>query len=176
MDEETKNIIQTQRRKTLGCVLAVLSFTSAFLWSDLSRGSGFHGGGFHGGGFHGGFSTFHGGGFHPGFPRFHGGEFHPAFREFHGGGFHDGHFGEFHRFSEFHRFHHHGFRRGFVVAPAFGGWWWGGGWGWPYYYYPDGAYYGYGPYAGYWYYCPDPPGCYPYVTQCSTGWQTVPAS
>ena len=121
MDEETKNIIQTQRRKTLGCVLAVLSFTSAFLWSDLSRGSGFHGGGFHGGGFHGGFSTFHGGGFHPGFPRFHGGEFHPAFREFHGGGFHDGHFGEFHRFSEFHRFHHHGFRRGFVVAPAFGG-------------------------------------------------------
>jgi hypothetical protein len=27
-----------------------------------------------------------------------------------------------------------------------------------------------------WYYCSDPPGYYPDVTQCNTGWQTVPAS
>ena len=36
-----------------------------------------------------------------------------------------------------------------------------------------GGFYGY---AGWGYYCADPPGYYPYVTQCSTGWQTVPAS
>jgi len=109
-------------RKALGCVAAVLFFTTAFLSPDLARG-----GGFHGGGLHGGFSAFHGGGFHAGFPAFYGGGFHPGFREFHG--FHDGHFREFHEG----RFHHHGFHRGFVVVPAFGGWWWGGGWGWPYY-------------------------------------------
>ena len=27
-----------------------------------------------------------------------------------------------------------------------------------------------------WYYCSDPAGYYPYVTQCKTGWQSVPAS
>ena len=48
--------------------------------------------------------------------------------------------------------------------------------------YPADAYYG-----GYddseqtsisqvWYYCSDPAGYYPYVTQCSTNWQMVPAS
>ena len=176
------------------------------------HGGGFHGGGFHGGGFHGGgfpgvgfhpgipsfhgggfrpvFLGFHGGGFHPGLHEFHAGAFQPGFHEFHAGGFHDGHFGQFHRFGEFHRFDHHGFRRGLVVVPAFGGWWgggwgwpdyyypegWGSGWGWPDYDYPNGGYYGSGPYAGYWYYCADPPGYYPYVTQCNTAWQTVPAS
>ena len=59
------------------------------------------------------------------------------------------------------------------MVPAFSGWWWGGGWGWPYYY-PGGGYYGYGPYAGYRYYCSDPPGYYPYVTQCNSAWQSVP--
>ena len=42
--------------------------------------------------------------------------------------------------------------------------------------YPD---YGYGsrPYARHtWYYCSEPAGYYPYVTQCKTGWQSVPAS
>jgi hypothetical protein len=61
--------------------------------------------------------------------------------------------------------------------------------GWPYYY-PYGGdyyypYYDYGydtgqpgqPYTSQtWYYCSDPAGYYPYVTQCNTGWQTVPAS
>jgi hypothetical protein len=79
-------------------------------------------------------------------------------------------------FGEFHRFPHHAFHHGVVVVPAFGGWWWGGGWGWPNSYYPDGGYEGYAPYAGFWYFCPDPPGYYPYVTQCNTVWQTVPAN
>ena len=45
-------------------------------------------------------------------------------------------------------------------------------------YYPDYGYYSYGqPSAAQnWYYCSDPPGYYPDVTQCNTGWQTVPAS
>jgi len=139
MYQETRSVTPRYTRKTLGCVAAVLFFTTAFLWPDLARG-----GGFHGGGFHGGFPAFHGGGFRAGFPAFHDG-----------------------------RFHHHGFHRGFVVVPAFGGWWWGGGWGWPYYYYPSGGYYGYRAYA--WYWCSDPPGYYPDVTQCNTAWQTVPA-
>jgi hypothetical protein len=154
-------------------------------------GGGFHPGipGFHSGGFHPGFIGFHGGGFHSGLHNFHAGAFQPGFHGFHAGGFHDGHFDEFHRFGEFHRFDHHGFRRGLVVVPAFGAWW-GGGWGWPDYYYPEWwsggwgspdyyspneGYYEYGPFAGYWYYCADPPGYYPYVTQCNTTWQTVPA-
>jgi hypothetical protein len=58
----------------------------------------------------------------------------------------------------------------------------GWGLGYPYdwsYYSPDYGYYGYSqPYSAsqYWYYCSDPAGYYPYVTQCNTGWQTVPAS
>ena len=68
-----------------------------------------------------------------------------------------------------------------------GGGFHGGGFGilaWPYYPYP----YGWDYYPEYdydpgqysapriWYYCYDPAGYYPYVTQCNTGWQTVPAS
>jgi hypothetical protein len=108
-----------------------------------------HGGG--GGGFHGGGGGFHGGGFHAG-----------GF----GGGFH-GHFGAGH------------FDRGrFGFRP---------GWGWgaagvaaiPFFYDWDNA--GYGgsqPEASsqYWYYCQDPAGYYPQVTQCSTAWQPVPAN
>jgi len=45
-------------------------------------------------------------------------------------------------------------------------------------YYPDYGYYSYGqPSAAQnCYYCSDPAGYYPYLTQCNTGWQTVPAS
>jgi hypothetical protein len=159
MYQETTGVMPTWARKTLGCVLGVLLFTTTFPRPNLARSGEVHGGGFHGG-----------------FPAAHGGGFHPGFREFHDGGFHAGHVGEFHRFGEFHPFHHHHFRRGFVVVPGFGGWWWGVGWGWPDYYYPDGGYYGNGPYVGYWYYCSDPLGYYPYVTQCNTTWQTVPAT
>jgi hypothetical protein len=58
-----------------------------------------------------------------------------------------------------------------------------GGWGGIYYpggygYYPDDTYYDQGQYSpsATWYYCADPAGYYPYVTQCFTGWQSVPAS
>jgi hypothetical protein len=107
-----------------------------------------HGGGAHGGGFHGG--GFHGGGFHGG--------------GFHGGGFHAG---------RFHGGFNHGFYPGFGLGVALGSvypWGWGG--------YPSGyGYYGYaGPYtAQNWYYCSNPAGYYPYVTQCYGPWQVVPA-
>jgi hypothetical protein len=112
-------------------------------------GGGFHGGGFHGGGFHGG--GFHGGGFHG---------FRGGFEGFHGGGH-------------------------FAGRNDWGGWGWGGalglagafGYGWDDY--PDyGGYAGATAYApsGYWYYCQNPAGYYPYVTQCTVGWQAVPAS
>jgi hypothetical protein len=55
----------------------------------------------------------------------------------------------------------------------------------PYSYGWDYPYYGYDTY-GYntgqpstpqtWYYCYDPAGYYPYVTQCNSAWQPVPAS
>ena len=105
-----------------------------------------HGGG---GGFHGGgMGGFHGGGF----AGFHGGGFHRD-------GFRDG------------RFDHDRFRdRRFFFGGSFAYPWWG--------YYPDYGYYDYG--QSYpsqtWYYCSDPAGYYPYVTQCNTGWQAVPAS
>jgi outer membrane protein OmpA-like peptidoglycan-associated protein len=65
------------------------------------------------------------------------------------------------------------------------------GWGWPGYYYP--GYYGPGYYpppavvyappavtvqqapAAYWYYCPPARAYFPYVRECPTGWQAVPA-
>lgn len=129
-------------------------------------GGGFHGGGrFHGGGFGG----FHGGGFHGGgFGGFRGGGFHAGVANLHSG-FGDGHGGHW----------NHGWHNGRY------GWWWGDGLGgsyYPYDYgwygYPDYGYNGYAqPYAGQtWYYCSNPAGYYPYVTQCNTGWQTVPAS
>ena len=94
---------------------------------------------------------------------FHGGGF-GGFGGFHGGGFHGG------------GFHGRGVRGGrfhdnrFFFGGAFADPWWG--------YYPDYGYYDYGqPYSSQtWYYCSDPAGYYPYVTQCSTGGQTVPAS
>jgi hypothetical protein len=36
----------------------------------------------------------------------------------------------------------------------------------------DGA----GPNAGYWYYCNNPQGYYPYIRECNGQWQTVPAN
>jgi hypothetical protein len=50
--------------------------------------------------------------------------------------------------------------------------------GWSYY--PSGSdysgYYDSGQPSQSWYYCSDPAGYYPYVAQCNTGWQAVPAS
>jgi hypothetical protein len=45
----------------------------------------------------------------------------------------------------------------------------------PYYGYFDYGDYGQ-PYSQTWYYCSNLAGYYPYVAQCNTGWQAVPAS
>jgi hypothetical protein len=98
---------------------------------------------------HGGGGGFHGGGF----GGFHGGGFH-------GDRFHDGRFDR-------DRFHDHRFFFGGAFAYPYG---------WDYS--PDYGYYDYSqPYSSQtWYYCSDPGGYYPYVTQCNTGWQAVPAN
>jgi hypothetical protein len=45
-------------------------------------------------------------------------------------------------------------------------------------YYPYDNYYDFGQYSSssMWYYCTDPAGYYPHITQCNTDWQTVPAN
>jgi hypothetical protein len=93
----------------------------------------------------------HAGGFHGGGG---GGGFHGGGGGFHGGGFHGDRFRD----------------NRFFFGGSFGYPWWG--------YYPDYGYYGDSqPYFSQtWYYCSDPAGYYPYVTQCNTGWQAVPAS
>jgi hypothetical protein len=128
------------------CATALGEPNLAYAGPHGGGGGGFHGGGM--GGFHGG--GFHGGGFHGG--GFHGGGFHGD--RFHGGRFDGDRF--------------HGNR--FFFGGSFGSPWWG--------YYPDYGYYDYSqPYSSQtWYYCADPAGYYPYVTQCNTGWQAVPAS
>jgi len=190
-----QQLAQNRARSTIGralaSVAAIVPLAGTFFQPEIAQaaphgggggfhdGGGFHGGGFggfHGGGFHG--SGFHGGGFHG--VGFHGGAFHAGgFGGFHGGGFHGGWHGGF--ASVHNGFGHangghwdHGWHNGRY------GWWWGAdGLGWTYYpYYPDYGYYDYNqPYASQsWYYCSDPAGYYPYVTQCNTTWQTVPAS
>jgi hypothetical protein len=159
--------------KASGTVLAALLLTGALVQSAPAR-AGQHGGEFHGGIHDGGFHAggFHGGGFHGG--GFHGGGFQGGFHGGFAGRPHHG-FGAFHA-ERFHgrEFHHHAIRRGVVLAPVFGGLSLGAELGWPYAY-PDAGYYGQGPYTQYWY-CENPPGYYPSVTQCNTGWQTVPAN
>jgi hypothetical protein len=169
---------QPRKRRGVVSIAAALLGAAVLCQPDLALaaghggggGGGFHAGGFHGGGFHGG--GFHGGGFHGG--GFHGGGFHAG--GFHGGGFHGGFAGVHGGYGDH---WYHGWRNGQY------GWWWGDGLGStydPYDYgwdaYPDSGYYGYTqPYtAQTWYYCSDPAGYYPYVTQCNTGWQAVPAS
>src|SRR5436309_6873258 len=151
----------------IGAAVLCLATVAAPNVADAAHGGGggFHGGGFGGfhgggmGGFHGGFGGMHGGGF----GGFHGGGFHEGgFHEggFHGDRFHDGRFGR-------DRFRDNRFFFGGVFAYPYG---------WDYY--PDNGYYDYSqPSASQtWYYCWDPAGYYPYVTQCNTGWQAVPAS
>jgi len=95
--------------------------------------------------------------------------------------------------GEIHRFHEHdlGLWRGgrWVQGRHEGrsGWWWivGGVW----YHYPTPVYPYPDPYQPpvvvvppapsspqYWYYCTNPAGYYPYVAQCGTNWQRVPAT
>ena len=142
-------------RPSIGRTLAIaagLVCAAALSQPNLAEAHGVGGGG----GFHNsGMGGFHGGRF---------GEFHGGFAGFHRGGF---------RGERFHdgRFDHDRFRdRRFFFGGAVAYPWWG--------YYPDYGYYDCSqPYASQtWYYCSDPTGYYPYVAQCNTGWQTVPAN
>jgi hypothetical protein len=146
MELSVKQLKEYRARPRIGRALAIAA--ALLCATALSQPNPAYAGGFHGGG-----GGFHGGGF----GGFHGGGFH-------GGGFHDG------------RFHDGRFRDGrfhdnrFFFGGSFAYPWWG--------YYPDYGYYDYSqPYASQaWYYCADPAGYYPYVTQCNTGWQTVPVN
>jgi hypothetical protein len=149
------------RKKLTGGASALL-FSAAL---GISPAFAAHGGGGHGGGGHGG-GGFHGGGFHGG--------------GFHAGGFRGGHVyaGGFHGGRYYGGRYYGGWNGGFY--PGFGlGLALGLGYPWGWGYYPTYAsYYGTAaPYAAArnWYYCANPAGYYPYVTQCYSGWQTVPA-
>jgi len=161
MSQATGNGSRQTIGRVFGCAATALSFVAAIIQPEVANAAhgGSGGGGFHGGGFAG----FHGGGFH-------------------GGGFHGGGY----------------FRGGFGLGGIYAPYWWG--YAYPYYNhgyygnYPDYGYYGYDPGSSYygnypdygygsrpsvgqtWYYCSDPAGYYPYVAQCNTGWQAVPAS
>ena len=146
-----------KRRRVVGIAAALLG--AAVLcqpdFADAAHGGGGGGGGFHGGGFGG----FHGGGFHAG--GFHAGGYHGRIAGVHNG------FGGYHGGRWYHGWHNGRY-----------GWWGvGPGLGWSLYY-PDEWYYedAQPTSAQTWYYCSDPAGYYPYVTQCNTGWQAVPAS
>ena len=154
MREVTNSEARRRKRWRLMSIGAALLGAAVLCQPDLAHAAHGGGGGFHGGGFHGG--GFHGGGFHA-------------------GGFH-GHYG----YGYGHGGHwYHGWHGG-----SYGWWLVGPGLGWAYYdypwwgSYPDYDYYDYSqPYASpTWYYCSNPAGYYPYVTQCNTSWQTVPAS
>jgi hypothetical protein len=144
-----KVIGSTNRLRLAAAALAgAVAFAQPILAQAAPHGGG---GGFHGGGFHGGgFGGFHPGGFHAGGSR--------------AGGF-DRHFG--------------GGRYGYWRGGG-GPWVWGGALGLlaaPYLYDDLGGYGSSQPAAstGYWYYCQNPAGYYPNVTQCSSAWQPVPA-
>jgi hypothetical protein len=91
-----------------------------------------------------------------------------------------------------HEFHgqpvfHHGFHGHHVVRTRIfigGGFWWGAPWWWgpayPGYAAPPVVVQGEPPVyvqqgqpPAYWYYCPNPAGYYPYITECPAGWLTV---
>ena len=158
MERSMQRLSKPKARSKIGRALAIaaaLLCATALSQPNLAY-AGPHGGG---GGFHGSGGGFHGGGFHA-MAGVHGG----GFGSFHGSGFHGDRFHD----GRFHggRFHDNGF----FFGGSFGYPWWG--------YYPDYGYYDYSqPYSSQtWYYCSDPAGYYPYVTQCNTGWQAVPAS
>jgi hypothetical protein len=117
-----------------------------------------------------------------------GGEHHDrgGFREFRGDRHEGFRGGDIRRFREHDFGIWHGGR--WVHGPHGGrrGWWWIAGGIW--YFYPAPIYPYPDPYlppvaelpapaaTQYWYYCNDPPGYYPYVPQCLTQWQPVPAN
>ncbi len=102
-------------------------------------------------------------------------------------GRHEGWHGDIHRFNEHDLGHWRSGRWYQGRHSGRSGWWWivGGVW----YYYPAPVYPYPNPYqppmlpalpappsAQFWYYCPNPPGYYPYVPSCASAWQRVPAN
>ena len=183
-----------------GFLAAALSCLATVAEPNLAHaahggGGGFHGGGGGGGGFHGGA----GGGFHGGGGGFHSG----GLAGFHGGapgGFHASGFSgggirpDAPLSAGSDGLHVSGLREGsgagtVVLRGGVGGQWQhgrrdgrNGSWSGsdPYLWSGDGlddGYYGSGQSsaAQYWYYCSNPAGYYPYVSQCSSSWQTVRA-
>jgi hypothetical protein len=181
MQQLANNKATSRKARAVVSIAAALLGAAVLCQPDLAqaRGGGGHGGGFHGGGFHGG--GFHGGGFHGGGFHAYVASAHHSFGSVHERqqvrvvnnsvrtnvhrGVADARGGRWYSASNGRRWYHgwHGGRYG----------WWltGAGLAWTYYTYPWWDQ----PYAG-WYYCSDPAGYYPYVGQCNTGWQTVPAS
>lgn len=147
MDRFLVDRVRRRMARTLGFVAGALLFGSLALSGPVAAAPR---GGFHGGGMHGGF----------------------AGDAFHGGiaaGMHGGFGGRGGVAGGGHWMHGwHGGRYG---------WWWGDGLGWTYYPYPAFGYDGYPEaVASQYWYCTDPPGYYPYVTQCNMAWQTAPGS
>ena len=148
--------------RALGSAAAVLFFAAAIIHPKVADaahdGRGFHGngGGFHGGGSHHGFRHFRGG---------FGGIYAPYW------------------WGYGYPYPYYGYHDDYPDRRYYG-------------YDPSSSYYGnspsydpgssyYGNHSGYgsqprsrqtWYYCSDPAGYYPYVTQCKTAWLPVPAS
>ena len=105
------------------------------------------------------------------------------------GAFHHGFHGQvvFHQGFHGQPVFHHGFHGHHVVGTRIfigGGFWWGPPWWWgpayPAYAAPPVVVQGEPPVyvqqgqpPAYWYYCPNPAGYYPYITECPAGWLTV---
>jgi hypothetical protein len=129
------------------------------------------------------------GGFHCDGGGFHGGGFHHGFRHFHGGFGIGGIYAPY-WWSYGYPYSYYGYYGNYPDHKYFGydpgSSYYGDHPGYGYYSYdPGSSYYGNHPAYGHgsqpnarqtWYYCSDPAGYYPYVAQCKTRWQSVPAS
>ena len=147
------------KRVVLGLIVLVMSVG----WAGFAEaGSRHRGGGHGGGGRHGGYGGYSGGGHG-------GGGHHKSYSRHHGGHYGGSYYG--------HRDHHdyYGYYYGALLAPfvlsTLTGWYAPRQAAAPA---PASAYIEQE--SGYWYYCTDPAGYHPYVTECPGGWmQVVPS-
>jgi hypothetical protein len=151
-------------KKFIYYIIGLLAFILACTLPAYAAGPGsYHGsGGYQGSGGYRGASGYHGSGGYYGSGNYHG----------HGGN----------------NGHGNSYNFGFAIGPGWGGWrpgWWGPA----YPYYPYYPYYSAPPVvverqpqvyvqqnqqeSGYWYYCQNPEGYYPYVKSCPGGWMKV---
>jgi hypothetical protein len=172
MNEATGDRSRRTIGRVLGSAAATLLFAAAIIQPRMAN-AGHNGGG--GTGFHGDGGGFHGGGVDHGSRHFHSGfAIAGSYAYGWGYGYPYSYYGYDGNYSE------HGYY-GYDPAASYYGY----GPGASYYgsdpgasYYGNPAYgYGFQPKARQtWYYCSNPAGYYPYVTQCKTGWAPVPAS